>query len=362
MLSSRPMTPTLRAVTPAIYRDLLSSAFDVPLVSESRATCSACPMCSHDPGEERGVFPRFSPGLRCCTYDPPLPNFLVGAILSDADPSMEEGRRRLRARIATRIGVTPHWVKASPSVRARREAIVVDGFGRAEELLCPFYDDGTCTIWRHRDAVCATFFCRHERGPRARRFWAALRDYLLRVELRLAQWAAQAVEPTSDEPGPIEEPTTDEPMSSHREARLFGAHAGRVEAFYVACADAVRALDHDGFEAAVDATPRANALLAEMMVRHRELVEPMPAATHLVLASSLRRERVADGVLVSADSPWDPTLLDDHVERRLATLSPDEPFEVAAARLHAGGLELTPALVEDLRTFEILVPPATPRR
>ena len=54
----------------------------------------------------------FKPDAKCCTYHPGIPNYLVGAILADQGEELAEGRRRLRARIEARIGVTPGYIQA----------------------------------------------------------------------------------------------------------------------------------------------------------------------------------------------------------------------------------------------------------
>ena len=95
----------------------------------------------------------FSPDLKCCTYHPTLPNFLVGALFADADPALDEGRRRVRAAIARRAGVSPEWVGPPRKYRVLLEAGRVRGFGRARALVCPYLDSGRCSIWRHRESV-----------------------------------------------------------------------------------------------------------------------------------------------------------------------------------------------------------------
>src|SRR4051812_31514765 len=97
--SARTMTESLRDMVPPAHRRLLPVLFDRPAIRESRATCSDCAMCSKGGSPAPGVL-SFRPDTKCCTYEPTLPNFLVGAILADTSPEMAEGRRRIRAHIA----------------------------------------------------------------------------------------------------------------------------------------------------------------------------------------------------------------------------------------------------------------------
>jgi hypothetical protein len=119
----RDQASTLRDVLPPVYRAFAGDVFDRPPVSEKRATCAACAMC--DKGEPSPVpMEYFRPDTKCCTFFPRLPNYLVGAILSD--PETTEGRKRIRARIATRIGVTPRFV-----TRPRKTELVMSQYGGA---------------------------------------------------------------------------------------------------------------------------------------------------------------------------------------------------------------------------------------
>ena len=75
-------------------------------------------------------------------------------------------------------------------------------FGRAESAVCPYYESqiGGCSIWKHRNAVCATWFCVYENGFDGRLYWAAVRDYLEFAEMILARsvllqlgWSADSI-------------------------------------------------------------------------------------------------------------------------------------------------------------------------
>ncbi|MFZ5475628.1 MAG: hypothetical protein ACOZNI_02535 [Myxococcota bacterium] len=211
---------------------------------ERLATCHACAMCAA-PGEPST--PRhFRPDVKCCTWHPTLPNFAVGAILRDpASP----GRDVLRRKIEEGVGVTPrgvgppqHW----EMLYARAP------FGRTRAMVCPYFADGACGVWRHREAVCATYFCKHEDGPAGERWWTSAKRFLSAVEDDLASWCVTELDPGPEPRARIAAAPPDGELPpwdfegplprAELEAR-FGRWADRVEAFFEACADLVDGID-----------------------------------------------------------------------------------------------------------------------
>src|SRR6187397_2205187 len=96
---------------PEMYREILPALFQQPVDEEKNATCDRCAMC---PPEEP-LFPPdeyFNPKTKCCTYHPTLPNFAVGGLLRDQSPENAEGKSRIQAAIARRVGVTPLGIEA----------------------------------------------------------------------------------------------------------------------------------------------------------------------------------------------------------------------------------------------------------
>ncbi len=170
--------------TPWLH-DLLSGVLPA---EESKATCDNCVMCQAGETTSPGVF--FDPSVRCCTYQPAIPNYLVGRILRDRDPALAAGRATVERRIEARMAVTPWGLDQSRGFR-----LLYDNgrahFGRAPGLRCPHYIDseaGTCGIWRHRPGVCATWFCKHERGKIGFEFWKQLAHLLREMERELGLW------------------------------------------------------------------------------------------------------------------------------------------------------------------------------
>ncbi|HWR37774.1 MAG TPA: hypothetical protein VN622_18070 [Clostridia bacterium] len=138
--------------------------------------------------DDRQIF--FNPRTKCCTFSPTLPNFLAGRILRDGSPEMAEGRASVERRLAKMLGVTPLGI-GQTATYALWYNHVAAGFGRSETLLCPHYvgDPGRCAIWPHRNSVCSTFFCKHDRGAAGFHFWReALENLLKSIEWALSRW------------------------------------------------------------------------------------------------------------------------------------------------------------------------------
>lgn len=114
---------------------------------------------------------------KCCTFQPFLPNFLLGKLLG-------EERLFLRAlEDHPQLLITPLGLCPSRPYRERRE--LCDEDHRGKEHLCVFYDSSSkrCGIWNHRPAECAGYFCRESEASRT------LSRDLHEWELAIAQMA-----------------------------------------------------------------------------------------------------------------------------------------------------------------------------
>jgi hypothetical protein len=176
------------AALPPLYDRWMRQLLGAQVRGEPRATCDDCAMCA-TPGEETAAGTLFfNPRTKCCTFIPLLPNFLVGRILADDDPhpAAVHGRASVEARVASGQMVLPLGLGRTPAQTAMYHHRPI-AFGQSEALRCPHYleEGGLCGVWRHRDATCATWFCKYERGEVGRIFW-------LRV-FRLLQAAEQAL-------------------------------------------------------------------------------------------------------------------------------------------------------------------------
>jgi Fe-S-cluster containining protein len=158
---------------------------------ETDATCADCAMCSADITRRAGSDLFYNPETKCCTFTPTLPNFLVGRILRDDDALCAQGRLSVDARLGAGLAVTPLGVGPPLTFRSLYAATSTQAFGRSKTLRCPHYLEeggGRCGIWKHRESVCTTFYCKHVRGAVGSKFWKSLQRLLLAVEQSLSEW------------------------------------------------------------------------------------------------------------------------------------------------------------------------------
>jgi hypothetical protein len=242
---------------PTLYEGLLPDVFRRELPAETKATCASCAMCASS-GRNLvesvdGVSRLFRPDTKCCTYHPRLPNYLVGALLADGSAEMAEGRRRIREKIERRIGITPQWVKPP----AKYELLYQNArqaFGRSPSLLCPYYEkqQGSCTLWAYREAVCSTFFCKYVAGADGRKLWMTLKTWLSLAEIHLSRYAVLQLYPdflldgrgrTAPTAGVLTaEELDDSPPRAREYAALWGDRVGHEAEFYQSCFELVRSL------------------------------------------------------------------------------------------------------------------------
>jgi hypothetical protein len=175
---------------PELYDRWISELLKAPLPEEPESTCTECAMCSTNKIQRTKLDHQFNDATKCCTIFPKIPNFLAGKILLDQDPESTTGRLRFLGQMHVFTLVTPLGVLPPPGENSRYGALT-GTFGHDIDLRCPYYidtDGGLCGIWKHRNAKCATFFCKHTRGQTGLYFWRALKDLLQQIEETLSIW------------------------------------------------------------------------------------------------------------------------------------------------------------------------------
>jgi hypothetical protein len=235
---------------PRLYQTWIDEVLGGPLPEERHASCSTCAMCEpHAARAATASSTRFDPATKCCTYTPGLPNFLVGLILDDDEPGAAKGRDSVRRRIGEDHGVTPLGLQTPIQSAVVYKYAGGELFGRHGALRCPHYlpeDGGKCGIWRHRNGVCATWFCKHEHGAAGQALWRALAELLGTVERQLALWCAgelgQGVETLGPSLLPYYQLMTRLPPSGRAAHTWTEEWRGRIEDFYVAAGRLVRPL------------------------------------------------------------------------------------------------------------------------
>ena len=335
-----------------------------PIEPETHATCADCAMCkpADSPADPDAHY--FNPGVKCCTFLPALPNFLVGRILLEPDPALARGRTSVGARIAAGVGLTPLGLGRSAGQDAHDPG---PGFGRDEALLCPHYvrEGGTCGIWPHREATCTTFFCKHVRGAVGADFWSALQRLLEAIEQALAWQCLEALDLGTDAVSLLLGPAADSRHGSVAQRQdgtyapadfrvMWGRWVGRERAFYEAAAGVVESLS---WREILERTgPRVRLRAQLVREAHARLQAPaIPAGAlrrGLIVATPLAPDSMRLATYRATDPITIPRALFDalpHFDGRAA--------EPAIAAIEAEqGLTIDPDVVGRLVDFEVLVP------
>ena len=113
-----------------------------------------------------------------------------------------------------------------------------------------------CTVWSHREAVCTTWFCKHNNGLDGLKFWEQLRDYLLGMQFVLSTHALRGAgcdvdRAQQDMSSKIEldaRGLDDEPPDEATYAGLWGDWSGREHELYAASYELLRGLDRATFD------------------------------------------------------------------------------------------------------------------
>lgn len=339
------------ASLPPLQARWLAAALDDPsLPDEANATCDDCAMI--DPSAPPGALV-FSAETRCCTFLPALANFLAGGALRDAPPVAAASVRR---RIADGAGLSPLGLLTDHVVVATQHTDVVR-FGRDASLRCPHYEPvaGRCGVWAWREATCATWFCKHTRGERAKALWNRLQHLLTRLERAVAWHCALSLDIPPEalaRLAPLDEPhglpRADVLLSA---ADHWGRWASDVEGYFVACASIAESLSPadalalGGAEAlAIARTVR----LAQSQLRDDALPD------RLVLGRAQVVGMTADSVRVQGYSHLDPLTLPRALFDQLHHFDGRLTGDALAAATQAAGEEVPPDAVAMLADFGVL--------
>lgn len=344
-------------VLPPLYQKWASSLLPAPIPRERVATCADCAMCVPKEEQHDGVG-YYQRSLKCCTYFPKLPNYLVGRAIEGDNP----GAARLRGFIAGESSAgkaNPLGVFPGTHYSVIYSATSTENFGKDPNLLCPYAIEAEapegprCGIWQHRNAVCTSYFCKHVRGQTGNIFWQSFRNLLIDMESSLAWWAAVELIP---EVGPL---FGSLPVSDPHNFELpAGADAWRFwkgtrEDFYRGTSELVETLDWDdalaiaGIKArmrAREAQSRfADATTTEVPARVRsalfQVISPGERATVIQTPGSMETFQVPSALLPLLsyfDGRETDTILADIKERT--------------------GISVAPGLVRKLCDFRVLQP------
>jgi hypothetical protein len=330
-------TAALPATLPEPLGRWVVELLGAPAPAERHATCAACAMCPDEPAPPSLPQIRFTPGARCCTYRPVLVNHLAGRIARDAAL-----RPQLDARLAAGEAL-PFGLRMAPPYQHLYRHAAGEAFGRAEALSCPhLVADGGCGIWSQRPAICATWFCKHERGALGREFWVRLREALHAAERLLAAWCLQRLGFDAEACHALQQAFDDEGCDAaaldarpdQRRRRLWGDWWGREIELYQACAELVAPLGWaeveriGGFDLAQRAERAREAARAHA---DREPPSTLNAGHFQVLGAHAGQLRL------QTYSPFDPLDVAPEVLAWLARCDGRRSETIAAAHEAAGG-------------------------
>jgi len=231
----------IRDYLPGIFHRLLPDIFLKEVPAEIFTNCTDCHMiCSSR--EELGSdhTKPFAPDTKCCTFMPQLPNFLIGAVLSDTDSSAAAGKNGLLERIGSRKGIFPHGIYPVKKYSLLYEAGKELGFGKSRALRCPYYLEGkfNCALWKYREAICATWFCKYVGQQAGFEFWDAVKCCVKYIEDKLAlhflvREGLPITHPYGDNTNISYEDLDDLPMDEKEYSLRWGKWKGHEEEFYI---------------------------------------------------------------------------------------------------------------------------------
>ena len=230
-----------------VYEGIMNASFlEIDPPREEFANCLDCHLCVNEKS------PRAQ--TKCCDYHPVLPNYMIGAILSDERTSLKLGKSRIEEKITQKIGVTPYGIMASQShyklfqkTRKHKEWPIkmdIDG------LLCPFNDNGLCTIWDYRSELCAAFHCNSNGGQAGKRFWNIFFRYLTTIETSIVQhvlleigYPVQKLNVERVTPQSFNMEEEDGSINESIYQNTWDIWRGREKEFYISCYQIFKSLD-----------------------------------------------------------------------------------------------------------------------
>jgi hypothetical protein len=327
-------------------------------------------MCSGNDEKPSPGISYYHPSVKCCSYTPDLPNFLVGEILLDAE-SDPVGRQSVVDRLEKRVGVSPLALKVPPEYALRYGAMASEAFGKAPSMRCPHYldrDGGLCGIWRHRNSICSTWFCKFVRGRIGEVFWLSLRDLLEDVERTVSLWAARQMglgpeavrELLSERLSEDDDPSEQNMLSTHdllgtvdpkSYQEAWGDWAGREAEFYKGCAQAVEPLEWSKVEEIGGGDVQARAsILVEDFTRLRQRGE---VPQRLKLGSFEIFESTREAVLVDCGGTESMEMSRD-LMRVLPYFNGDQTKDILAVIAETENIEIDEGLLHRLLDYGLL--------
>lgn len=139
-------------------------------------------------GRTRDLGP-FRPELKCCTFDPFIPSFTLGAPEFQARVSSGVLKDYFSRRRLTPLGAIP---RNKISLNSPKTNSICDS-GRDAEEACAFLtkeENATCTIHEFRPSTCSGYTCRSSRGEAGFKEWDSWETKINSFEWTLSHLAA----------------------------------------------------------------------------------------------------------------------------------------------------------------------------
>ena len=349
---------------PPLYAAWIEALLGAAPPEEREATCDRCAMRPPAGGPRSPGAVYFTESM-CCTYSPRVHAFLAGRLLDDGAEDVARARAELERRIDARSGITPRGVLGP---RWYWSLYATATFGRSERLRCPYFEpeNGRCGMWRHRESVCATWFCKFERGALGDAFWSAAADLLRHLEEALTLHCALELEVGSEALAMLARPEERESdgddldgrVPDERHAAAWGRWIGREREYYRACARITGALSPLDVERLGGAQGRALTAVArqrlEALSAERVEGQPLRLGTYHVVT-------VQDGFArVRTYRSFDPLDVPLGLLAALPRFDGRPTPEVVEEIAVQHGIAVSPQLLRTLTDFEIIVPVGAP--
>jgi len=328
---------------------------------EGEAVCERCVMRAA-PGAPTQPGDIHFGDWKCCTYQPRVHNFLAGRILGGVEPTHPSARDSLLGLIARRAGVSPLGVYGPRTYWLVYEA-APSAFGRATALRCPLFDSssGGCGVWAHREATCATWFCKHDQGAKGKAFWDALRDLLVALERAVAKALVMELDPGPEalewafsQPGePLDAEEVSGGASESSFQRRWGCWLGREVEFFEACAARADAMPAE--EVLALAGVEGRALVRILLERWKDLRPRRPRPERLLLGRFEVIRLAGDHARLSTYSPFDPLEIPRGVLGALTRFDGRPTPAVLAEVAREEGLAIPESFLDTLLDFGVLV-------
>ncbi len=172
---------------PKLYQKLIPQEILSLDPDERLATCESCIMST---SKAKTQTEWYQPDLKCCTFQPFVPNFVIGHMLKTEKVPVFI-KNQIDQKINTNEYSLPLGFVAPVNYQVTFNHRQIGDFGQKRDWLCSYFDKekNQCGIWRFRGAVCTTFYCKSSYGKKGQLFWAQMSDYLTYIEMAFVEEA-----------------------------------------------------------------------------------------------------------------------------------------------------------------------------